>query len=41
VAKLEEKRGREDISKRRTGLYGDLEGEKERVEERNEYDENV
>ena len=30
-----------DISKRRTGLYGDSEGEKERMEERNEDDENV
>ena len=37
------KKGEEekDISKRRTGLYGDSEGEKERMEERNEDDENV
>jgi len=41
AAKLEEKRGREDISKWRTGLYGDSEGEKERMEERNEDGENV
>jgi len=35
------KEGEKYISKWRTGLYGDLEGEKERVGERNEDDENV